>query len=268
MNPATKENLIFLHIPKNGGMTLHSILERIFPAEAIFSIKVIANTKLNTRDLINLSLEERKKIKLLKGHMLYGLHKHLVGDSQYITFLRKPENRLLSFYHYVEKRPNHRLYNDIFGKGLNFHEFIEQINTGDVHNAQVRWISGLEQGADEEMLEKALQNIEMHFSFVGLLEQYDISLLKLSNMYGWGIPYYKQRNKGSYNTTKTTIEQKTLNLIEKKNAADLKLYSFVEQGFLKNSQEIRLLKQKLWLLKYYSKFQYSYKINKLRGLFN
>src|SRR5690606_35101457 len=148
------------------------------------------------------------------------------------------EDRLLSFYHYVEKRPNHRLYNGIFGKGLSFHEFVEQIEAGDIHNAQVRWISGLEHGTEEEMLELALKNIETHFSFVGLLEQYDVSLLLLSKIYNWGIPYYKQRNKGSYKTEKK-IEQKTLDLITEKNGADIRLYSIIEQDFLRNKKEIK-----------------------------
>lgn len=259
-----KENLVFLHIPKNGGTTLHSILERIYSPKNTFSIKVIDNIRLNTVDFINLPIEKRKDIKLLKGHMLFGLHEYLSGDSKYITFLRKPEDRMLSFYHYVKKRPNHRLYNDIFGKGLSFHEFIEQIDAGDIHNAQVRWISGLEHGTDEEMLEKALKNIETHFAFVGILEEYDISLLLLSKIYGWGIPHYKQQNKGTYSAGKKTIEQKTLDLIAEKNGVDIKLYSIIEKDFLRKKKKIRFLTPRLQLLKYVSKFQQSHKINNLK----
>ncbi len=31
-----RENLVFLHIPKNGGITLHSILERFYTREETF----------------------------------------------------------------------------------------------------------------------------------------------------------------------------------------------------------------------------------------
>lgn len=262
-----KENLVFLHIPKNGGMTLHSILDRYYTTEETFNIKVINNTKLNTNDFINLPLNKRKKIKLLKGHMLFSLHDYLVGNTKYITFLRKPESRLLSFYHYVEKRPQHRLYKEIFGRNLSFHEFIEQVDAGDLHNAQVRWISGLEHGTEEEMLNQALLNIKKHFSFVGLLEQYDASLILLSKIYGWGTPHYKQKNTGSYKSKKNNIEQRTLDLITQKNKADLKLYSLMEQEMLNNKKKIKFLNIKLALLRYKSKIQYSYKLKKLRNVF-
>src|SRR5690606_39847655 len=97
MKIKTNLNLIFLHIPKNGGMTLHNIIEKNYNPKSIFTIKVIDNIKLNTDDFINLTTNERKEIKVLKGHMLFGLHTYFDEPSQYITFLRKPEDRLYSF---------------------------------------------------------------------------------------------------------------------------------------------------------------------------
>ncbi|WP_333907941.1 sulfotransferase family 2 domain-containing protein [Aequorivita sinensis] len=199
--------------------------------------------------------------------MLFGLHEYLVGNTKYITFLRNPVNRLLSFYHYVEKRPHHRLYNDVFGRNLSFHEFIEQIDAGDLHNAQVRWISGLEHGTEEEMLTQAFINIKKHFSFVGLLEHYDVSLILLSKIHEWGIPYYRQRNKGSYKFAKNNIEERTLELITQKNNADIKLYSLIEQELLSNKNKIKFLNIKLPILRFISKILYSYKLKKLRIVF-
>ena len=258
-----KENLIFLHIPKNGGMTLHSIINRKYPKEAVFDIKVIDNTRLNTDDFINASEEARKKIQVLKGHMLFGLHEHLIGPTKYITFLRKPEDRLISFYYYVKKRPQHRLYKDIFGRNLSFDDFIRDIKAGDLHNAQIRWISGLEHGSEEEMLAKALKNIENHFSFVGLLEHYNASLLLLSKQYGWGIPYYQQRNTGSYRE-KPEIAAEVHDMINQKNAGDLQLYEMVETAFLKKIKKDALFPLKMKQLKLANKLISSYRFQQLQ----
>ena len=55
------QNLIFLHIPKNGGNTLHAILDRIYKEETTFNIKVIDNTKLNIQEFKDLSIEDYQK---------------------------------------------------------------------------------------------------------------------------------------------------------------------------------------------------------------
>lgn len=218
--------LIFLHIPKNGGMTLHKILEKNYLPESIFTIQVIDHIKLNTDDFINLPLEERKKIKVLKGHMLYGLHRYFNAPSQYITFLRKPEDRLYSFYHYVKKRPHHRLYTSIFGNNMSFEEFVINIDPGDTHNAQIRFISGLKNSSEEEMLKLAKENIDNHFIFVGLLEKYNLSLVLLKKSLNLYNIYYKTVNKGSYKTKK--INEETLKIIREKNKGDYELYRHIE----------------------------------------
>lgn len=262
-NKATlkKNNLIFLHIPKNGGMTLHAILNRVFKKHTIFDIKVINNTRLNTDEFIKLPSKKRQQIKLLKGHMLFGLHQHLSGPTNYITFLRNPEERLLSFYNYVKKRPQHRLYNTIFGNNLSFYDFITTVDAGDIHNAQIRWISGLEHGTEEDMLQQALINIEKHFSFVGLLEHYNASLITLSTLYGWGIPYYKKINVGTYKKQGILIDDKTKNAIAKRNAGDLKLYQIIEKKFM--AKKTFMLGVRLKKLQLANTLYSSYKLNTL-----
>ena len=99
-----------MHIPKNGGSTINSILNRIYSKNNTFSVKEINNKRSNISEFVDLPKKEKTKIKLLKGHMLFGLHTHLEGETSYFTFLRKPEDRLLSYYHYVKNRPEHRVY--------------------------------------------------------------------------------------------------------------------------------------------------------------
>lgn len=260
-------NLIFLHLPKNGGNTLHYILNRVYPKNKTFSIKVVDNTRLNTQDFIALSPEERANINLLKGHMLFGLHKHLIGPSKYITFLRRPESRVISFYNYVKKRPNHRLYNMITNNNMSLLDFVIAANEGDVNNAQIRWISGLPNGTETEMLEKAKQNIDQHFSFVGLQEHFDACLLLLSKQYGWGVPYYKHLNKGTHTTTAKSLDSTTKNAITERNKGDQQLYDYIEKVVLERIEQTHSLALQLKTLRLVNKLHSSHTLTKLRQIF-
>jgi hypothetical protein len=220
------ERLIFQHLPKCGGTTIHSILERMYEAEHIFDIKVIDHTRLNTEEFIQMDLKRRKKILLIKGHLLYGLHEHMHRDCSYFTFLRRPEERIISFYEYVQRRPEHRLYEQVIGKGMNLYNFATTISEGDVHNGQIRFISGIED-KPEFMLEKALENIEKHFSLVGTLDKFEESLVLLKHKYQWTMPYFHVLNKTKDRTPLSALDSKTLEVIRERNQGDIELYSIM-----------------------------------------
>ncbi len=267
MKAIRDENLIFLHLPKNGGTTFHSILERIYPEDKTFSIRKIDNNHLNINEFKSLHFSERSKIKLLKGHMQFGLHSYLDGPSNYVTFLRRPEERIRSFYYFAIKRPEHRLYNKIMEGDSSLLHFVETMNEGDLHNGQIRWISGLAHGTEAEMLAKAKEHIDNHFSFVGLQEYYNESLLLLSNLYGWGTPYYKHRNRGSYQRKTTKDEAAISEAIAIRNKGDQELYNYVEERFLELLKEASGMTWKLKKLEWSNRLYSSYRLKKLRKLF-
>ncbi|MEZ4802522.1 MAG: sulfotransferase family 2 domain-containing protein [Gelidibacter sp.] len=248
MKHKIKHNIIFLHLPKNGGATLNAFLNRIYPANSVYQIRLKDSNTLTTQDFIDLPQSERSKIKVLKGHMYYGLHKYLLGTSEYITFLRHPEKRILSFYNFVQERPNHRLYQEVVGQKMNFSDFVEKMNTEDIHNAQIRYISGLPNADETTMLNVAKKNIEQHFAFVGLQEYYDESLVLLKKYYNWGIPYYTYKNKAHKPKVQNIIDTTTKNMILQKNAGDLELYAFIEEKLqrdLANSKHLAFELKKL-----------------------
>lgn len=265
MSTSKTQNLIFLHLPKNGGTTIHSILDRHYKPENTHNIKVVNNSRLSTQEFIELPESERKKIKLLKGHMLFGLHNYLYGESKYITFLRKPENRVVSLYYYLKNKPNYKIRNEIPINNLTLDDFVRNINIPELHNAQIRLISGLEHGTEEEMLEQALINIKNHFSFVGLQEHFNTSVIILSDLYKWGIPYYKSLNKGKYKETK--IDPDTLQLINEYNKGDNLLYQEVEKRFNKQRETTFCLDYKEYQLKLANRIHASYKLKQIKKLF-
>ena len=233
-------NLIYLHIPKTGGSTFDWILSRNYQLENTFSVIVVDDTRVNTQDFIDLSQNRKNNIHLLKGHMDFGLHYHLKGKTDYITFLRKPEDRIISYYYHVINSPVHRLHDEVINNDMSMYDFVANINQGDVNNGQVRQISGINDSPNL-MLEKALENIENHFSFVGNLEKYNESLVLLKNKYGWKTPYYKVLKKNNLKPNKSSIPLKTLELINELNEADNILYDQI------NSRLEKLIKDEDFL---------------------
>ncbi len=93
--------LIFIHIPKNGGNTFKRILEQNFDERTIFSVEVINHVTDNLDEFMALPEEKKEEIRLLRGHIRFGLHEHFNQETEYVTFLRNPLERVLSFYNFV-----------------------------------------------------------------------------------------------------------------------------------------------------------------------
>jgi hypothetical protein len=259
MSTLPKHNLIFLHLPKTGGSTLHAYLERQFPLENNYTIKVINSERIDVDSFINLEEKKREKIRLLKGHMMFGLHKYLIGESKYFTYLRKPEDRLISYYYYALGRPNHGLHKKLIEEKLSIKDFLYQVEDKDVNNGQIRYISGIDD-TEQNMLDKALENIDKHFSFVGLQEKFDESLLLLSQLYGWGTPYYKTQNVTKNRISVSELDSETKKTIEELNKGDITLYKIIEEKINKQLEDIPNLDFELKKIKFYSNVFSKYKI--------
>lgn len=251
-----KHNLIFLHIPKNGGSTFHFIVKRYFKEQNIFSIKILNNTTTNTKELLEMPKYEKDQVKLLTGHMKFGLHKELTGESKYITFLREPEERVISFYYYILRKPNHRLYKTVTENNMSLYDFVTKIDSHDVNNGQIRLLSGIDD-TEENMLAKALENIENHFSFVGLTEKYDESLILLKKMYNWSTPYYKTVNKTKNRTKFEELDSKTIKALQEYNKGDRLLYDKIKKELENKIYNLSDMESQLRILKLKNRLFYS-----------
>lgn len=239
-------HLIFLHLPKNGGTTLNSILDRQYRDQRIFSIRQRDPYHLNTEDFLELAQEEKEKIRLVKGHLKFGFHEHFSEPSEYFTFLRKPEERIISFYYYVLADSSHRLFEQV--SKMSLYEFVTELQDADTNNAQVRWISGQDTNGPI-MLEKALENIDKHFSFIGFTEEFDESLILMQEKYRWNLPYYKVQNRTRKRQSIEALDEKTLKAIKDRNQYDQQLYSIIKKRFDAQKANTGMFKAKLFRLR-------------------
>ncbi len=243
------KNLIFLHIPKAAGSTLYPVIDRHYDPAVIYTIDG-SRTWESMKEFASLPDERRRKIRVLKGHMTFGMHRYLFGPSTYITLLRDPVERIISHYYYVLRTPVHYLYDKVKSGNMTLKDYVQSRLSTELDNGQTRLICGVKDvlfGDEEdevpfgecsrEMLEIAKKNLLDHFSVVGLTERFDETLVLLKRIFGWRMPFYTMRNVTKNRPRKESIDRETLALIEKQNKLDLELYRFAEDLFKRKIAE-------------------------------
>src|SRR3989344_7343125 len=135
--------LIFQHLHRASGATLISILRRHYGADTTYRMDELRHTqgtKHSFEYFFALPQGERDKIKLLRGHMRFGLHAYFSHPCDYITIVRDPVERVLSEYTRLAMRsPDSLATLRSFEKleGISLHDFVRS-NVVAVNNYQTR----------------------------------------------------------------------------------------------------------------------------------
>ncbi|MCA1726855.1 MAG: hypothetical protein LC722_04135 [Actinobacteria bacterium] len=223
MSPGAEDDrptAIFLHLPKTGGSTLHRIMERQYPDETIYSIGLPIPERLKVFKA--LPAEERAAIRMLRGHMEFGLHEWIPRPAVYTTILREPLERSLS--HYSRARSRGRT------GGMGLVEFLDSGRRIDLDNGQTRWLSGdgfVPYGSvAPQMLERAKANLET-FAAVGLQERFEESVLLIAEALGWIRPLVgRSANVTPGRTALQDLTPEERGALSRRNELDEALYRF------------------------------------------
>jgi hypothetical protein len=225
--PNPKETLIFLHIPKAAGTTLHAVIDAEYDRQSVYTLDGWPETEARFR---NLPEPERARLRVLKGHMEFGLHTLLPGPSTYVTILRQPLDRLVSHYYYVRGNPAHHLHAKVRAEDLSLVDYVLRGSTIELDNGQTRLLSaseGLPFGrCTRKQLELAKRNLRDYFSVVGLTERFDETLLLLRARFGWRRSACSPQNVTKDRPPLDAIPRSDREQIARLNCYDQELYDY------------------------------------------
>ena len=161
--------LVFIHIPKAGGKSFEKLLLLNYP-DPRKVIRIYRTTKQELGEVF--TKVPRQKIEhfdLMYGHIPCRIEKYTGRPCDYITMLREPVERFLSFYRYVKYDfPSHPLHARLNSGELNLLNLINKRN----NNRMTKMLAGIDvnEPPPPSMFEDAKRNLKMMPVF-GLLER-------------------------------------------------------------------------------------------------
>jgi hypothetical protein len=229
--------IIFLHIPKAGGSTLSTVIQKNYDAKKIYTL---AGTRQAMIKFVEKPREEINRYDCVQGHMGFGFHEYFDDEIKYLTLMRDPVKRVISLYFYILRTPAHYLFRLLTDTRMSLKEFVDSGATHELYDGQARLLapeSGLgitfddKKQLDTRDLERAKQHLRDHFALVGTLDQFDEFLIAAQRILGWTDISYKKKNVGNKKIAIEDFDAKALKTIIANNPIDLELFHYAQELF-------------------------------------
>ncbi|MHB1220370.1 MAG: sulfotransferase family 2 domain-containing protein [Gammaproteobacteria bacterium] len=245
--------LHFMHIPKTGGSSLSSFLERQFPLKDLCPAHYLHSKPLlgwvqPEHVFENLTPGLIKQYQFFRGHLGW-LPRTYFSDAQIetITFMRHPIEHLLSVYNHISGSEND--FKLSFNKWKNFQEFIfDPAMENYLSNMQTQHFCADHYVKNDTLLTQSLADIvgtwafDINLSkekqlalalsrleqcrFIGIKEDYDASFQALCRQYNWLMPdKVPTLNIRKNHLKRSDLSKEVLDRIEQLTQLDTSLYN-------------------------------------------
>lgn len=220
---------IYMHIPKTGGSTFNHMLKTKYKGKPVFVIDNNRPVASIREGLGQLDDQQKKRLKLVYGHMYYGAHQYLHEEYSYFTMLRHPVDRVISLYKEILRNPQTEICKYVIANNVSLKELVTSGRYHELNNDQTKRIAGETPAygeCNDALLQKAELNLSKDFCFVGIQERFDESLLLMKKELDWKVnPYYLMLNRSvKEKKIDVDVDEDTIEVIEAYNQQDLALY--------------------------------------------
>ena len=234
---------IFLHMPKTGGSTLNGIVRRMYDSDRLYATPDVILDRYGSswkqvpdkerwkfaRDSFAALPDSKiQNLDAVLGHLWFGWHELTERPCRYVTFLRHPAHRFISYYNYIRDHRGHPVSEKIQTENLDLQGFMDDQELSELpENQQTKFLTG-DFNPDLKTLEQATKNIEDHFLLVGFTEHFDADLLRPSQLLDWPQPYYSRRNTSRAHVSLSDLDVGLVHEIIRQNQLDMALYESVK----------------------------------------
>jgi hypothetical protein len=228
-NPgASPRKIAFIHIRKTAGSTLLDAISRNYSPDQ----QLLIDGRPHYREAVSKSLAglSKRPVRLIYGHMGFGIAKYLPPDFSMITILRDPMERVLSQYYFLRGRKNspesyyqkHSLEYALSDPEVN--HYFSNVQTRVLSSVEVQISQKPVADMGQQDLKAALANLK-RLSLLGFTEQFDSMMIALSMKFRLKTDEFTVQKRNRSRPPVTEIPRRTRQLIARANELDRELYS-------------------------------------------
>ncbi|MCC4597113.1 sulfotransferase family protein [Xanthomonas campestris pv. phormiicola] len=240
------ESLYYLHIPKTAGTSLIAFLDAQFADTEICPGQLLPS-------LFSIDRTRLRDYRFFRGHLWHGLERYVGQPLRYLTMLRDPLHRTLSWYSHVRRDPNAHRHEQVVGEQWSLLEFVTDPETQwDLINTQTIFLAAdldfeqlaadpvgygtrtirayAKRGDDPALLEAAKRRLEsMEF---GIAERMADSLNLFSHVFGFDPAMPAQHlNVSARHISESEISADVRSAVDKVTVLDRELYDWARARF-------------------------------------
>jgi len=226
--------VIFLHLPKTGGSTLRRIIEREYPADAIFTIDPDVSGSIDR--LLGLPPARLEAIRAVIGHAPYGLHEIVPWPAAYVTLVREPVDRIVSHFAFAQRSPESPLHAEAGAGSGSLGRYVREAPSAPFFNDGQTRLLGSESPRDArparpETLTRALARIDDWVGVIGLTDRFGDSLAMMRSAFGWSRVRPGREKPGWNRPGWEDIPDSDLREVREHNRMDAELYAAASLRF-------------------------------------